>query len=554
VRIYRSALGYFLVAYLVLLATWCTVDSSGPAAAGPPPLVMMAPAGLALIPPLPARELPTPPESPLELFSSLEAVRTSEPEAGVRQVVLVFSHPVNFQFEPAAAAGGRPPRAAVLLYPVDRASLVAGTGPLGAGGFAVSIEMIGRFAARLTVGGPHDLAASIPPGPATGRTRTLILSFRAAGATGAGSAVHVPESPRPLPRPLGRLANRATTRIAPGASLRTASWVARWGGHSTVHAVELDMAGGALSLALGVGSPVIRNRTPLSEMARRAGALAALNASYFAEDGQPLGLLIDRTRVVASPIYGRSSFGIYRQRRFLWGNPEFSGRIHTPAGDVPVVSLNGKRPDVAVTVYTPDFGDSTRTSAEGLEAAVAAGRVVGLGTHDMEIPREGIVIAVHGDTVETLAELEIGDEVGFDWGVTPPWSLCDLAIGGGPRLVRDGRPDITSAAERFAAGFSRERAPRSAVGATGDGRLLLVAIDGRNPPRDCGVTLAEAAQVMIALGCQQAMNLDGGGSTTMVVGHRVVNSPSDGRERGISTGILVLPAARPVQAAVSRAR
>jgi exopolysaccharide biosynthesis protein len=79
-------------------------------------------------------------------------------------------------------------------------------------------------------------------------------------------------------------------------------------------------------------------------------------------------------------------------------------------------------------------------------------------------------------------------------------------------------------------------------------------VDGRHPPRNCGATLAELAKIMLELHCVHAMNLDGGGSTTMVVGDEIVNTPSDGREREVSTGILVLPGDAPqTQAGVESA-
>jgi len=84
------------------------------------------------------------------------------------------------------------------------------------------------------------------------------------------------------------------------------------------------------------------------------------------------------------------------------------------------------------------------------------------------------------------------------------------------------------------------RAPRTAIGITADHRLFLVTVDGRQPHHSIGMTLWELAQFMVQLGCQEAVNLDGGGSTTFVVRGRVVNRPSDGRERPISNIIAVI--------------
>ena len=70
-------------------------------------------------------------------------------------------------------------------------------------------------------------------------------------------------------------------------------------------------------------------------------------------------------------------------------------------------------------------------------------------------------------------------------------------------------------------------------------KLLLVAVDGRQPGYSVGMTLEELAHFFLKLGAVDAMNLDGGGSTTMVIGGEVVNSPSDGRERPVGSALLV---------------
>jgi exopolysaccharide biosynthesis protein len=131
--------------------------------------------------------------------------------------------------------------------------------------------------------------------------------------------------------------------------------------------------------------------------------------------------------------------------------------------------------------------------------------------------------------------------------VLPP-SAPTLAVGGGPRLLRDGRVAVAARAEgfaplrSFAQAFVRGRQPRTLAGVTEDGRLLLVTVDGRRPGWSVGMTLPEAARLMRSLGATDALNLDGGGSTTMVVRGQVVNRPSDRvGERAVSNALYVTP-------------
>ena len=117
-----------------------------------------------------------------------------------------------------------------------------------------------------------------------------------------------------------------------------------------------------------------------------------------------------------------------------------------------------------------------------------------------------------------------------------------LVVGGGPRLLRAGRVAVTAKAEGFAppqapaffGTFVAARQPRTLAGVRADGTLLLVTVDGRRPGWSVGMTLPEAARLMRSLGARDALNLDGGGSTTMIVRGEVVNRPSDrgGERRG----------------------
>ncbi|WP_449064396.1 phosphodiester glycosidase family protein [Planomonospora algeriensis] len=115
-------------------------------------------------------------------------------------------------------------------------------------------------------------------------------------------------------------------------------------------------------------------------------------------------------------------------------------------------------------------------------------------------------------------------------------------MGGGVGLLRNGRVRISAAADGHASvNMMLRRHPRTIVGVNKSGGLILVTVDGRNPGVSVGASMVEAAQIMRWLGAKQAINFDGGGSTAMVVGHKVVNRPSDGRERTIGDALFITP-------------
>jgi exopolysaccharide biosynthesis protein len=112
------------------------------------------------------------------------------------------------------------------------------------------------------------------------------------------------------------------------------------------------------------------------------------------------------------------------------------------------------------------------------------------------------------------------------------------AVGGFPLLVRDGR-NVVAEQPGIAASFGPARHPRTAVGWSVD-RLLLVVVDGRQPGWSAGMSLDELADLMQRLGATDAVNLDGGGSSAMVVRGVVVNRPSDANgERAVGNALVL---------------
>lgn len=127
----------------------------------------------------------------------------------------------------------------------------------------------------------------------------------------------------------------------------------------------------------------------------------------------------------------------------------------------------------------------------------------------------------------------------IDWvAANDSWSAVDDAVGGGPNLVSAGVSDVTLTDEGFDSSYAAKN-PRTAVGYTTSNKVLFVTVDGRTSA-GVGMTLSELSSYMINLGCYEAMNLDGGGSTDMwVSGVGVVNTPSDGSQRPVVSGLGV---------------
>jgi exopolysaccharide biosynthesis protein len=142
------------------------------------------------------------------------------------------------------------------------------------------------------------------------------------------------------------------------------------------------------------------------------------------------------------------------------------------------------------------------------------------------------------DEAVQLLALTPGTPMRLHW--TFGWPGVLDAVGGYPMLLENG--------QLVACTTDCGVQPRTGVGVTADGRILLVVVDGRQPRWSVGPTAVEFARILRDLGAVTALNLDGGGSSTMVVEGELVNRPSDGRERAISNAILILPGPDPGEA------
>ena len=399
------------------------------------------------------------------------------------------------------------------------------------------------------------------------------------GVLGLSAGATAPAAELPLgPRSLDE--RRATTSVAPGV---TWTRIVRAGGPWRVNVLTIDRPRLEGRLAGALSNRRIAGLERLSAMARRARAVAGVNGGFFAPDGDPVGALAIRARLLSEPLDGRSALivpvdpaarpGVARlsftgavvaggDRRTVDGVERRRGAI--PAcggrgGDVPT-----ERPNPVLTctdaselvVLTPRYAPTTGTRG-GVEAVVRRGTVTALESGgDAAIPRDGLVLSGSGDAARFLRrEVRPGTRPEVRTGLTADGrerALGDqaLVVGAGPRLLRRGRVAVAARSEGFApleapdffGSFVRSRNPRTLAGIRRDGPILLVTVDGRQPGWSAGVTLAEAARTMRALGASDAVNLDGGGSTTMTVRGAVVNRPSDpAGERAVSNAVVALP-------------
>jgi hypothetical protein len=327
------------------------------------------------------------------------------------------------------------------------------------------------------------------------------------------------------------------------------------GGRWNINALRIDMRRARLDVVRARDQAV--GLETVTSIAARTEAIAAVNGGYFRTSGDFLGdstgtLQIDGA-IWSEPDRGRSSVGIVRGRgsdRLLFGHVGWRATIRAGRDSRAVDGVNRARGPDDLVVFTPQFGAATITDATGVEVIVRKGRVTEI--RDLAgatpIPPDGFIVSARGAAREwALGRLRKDTRVRVETRLQPvdasgnnPWAEVEDVLGAGPRVVTGGKVDVTDVREKMIPTFATDLHPRTAIASLDDGRALLLVADGRRPPERVGLALDDLARLLIELGARDAINLDGGGSTTMVVKGAVVNFPSDPTgERPVSDAIVV---------------
>jgi hypothetical protein len=303
-----------------------------------------------------------------------------------------------------------------------------------------------------------------------------------------------------------------------------------------------------------------------TSMARRNGALAAINGDYARESGRPVMLFAQDGELAQTALTRGVNFAvnstetatyIKHQQPELWLHEEDSGLDHVVnafnAGWPGIDMINGfsalagkdERPPsgaCSARLYATDGPHQSETRI-GIEQTHVVDEVA---CKDGKLwPRRGRIFStpIAGPKGPEIGSLTPGETVHLGWSLS--WPDVFDTIGGNPTLVRDGQIFI----ERSGPGSFFNRHPRTGVGTTPDGRVLFVTVDGRQTGYSIGMTPWRFGQLFLSLGADYALNLDGGGSTTMVVNDEIVNRPSDGYERPVSSALVLLPGPDPAPTA-----
>jgi hypothetical protein len=323
----------------------------------------------------------------------------------------------------------------------------------------------------------------------------------------------------------------------------------------SIHIVKIDRSHREFELQATKAKGIVLGLGTVSEQVHsippeNGTPVAAINGDYFVikpgpYQGDPAGLNIIQGELLSAPT--GASFWVDASGSPHIGNVTSRFRVIWNDALAMPMGFNEERKDDAIVLYTPTVGPSTMTVG-GIEFILEAasrdpwlplrvgetytGRVMALRERGDTLLTPGtVVMSVGPKLLSRIPEVKLGSLIHFSLETTPDLLGIPTAVGGGPILVKQGK------AIEFDP--SQPRHPRTAL-CFNDRYVIFFVVDGRQPKLSAGMTHQELAGQMVQSGCTEAINLDGGGSSTEWLGGRIMNSPSDGQERRVANALVFI--------------
>jgi exopolysaccharide biosynthesis protein len=332
-----------------------------------------------------------------------------------------------------------------------------------------------------------------------------------------------------------------------------------------IHVIEIDRKNPWIRLETVKAGNKLTERDKTSVMISRYDTVrhhvvCAINGDFYEGNGVPVGAQVSKGILLKKPTT-RSVFGVSENGIPFIDIVSFEGSIWTLDGtQLTVDGINENQSDSTLIIYNPYFGERTQTEPPCLKILceyLADNNFVNDTSYVQvlemdsisafhELKRQDLIISIGQNKKSQLAgSLHLGDTLAVLLNLIPAEFRISELIGGTPRLIRDGAVSVEWEKENDGKSFTYNRHPRTAVGISADSmRIFFVTVDGRQKGYSAGMSLFELAEYMQSWGIKQAVNLDGGGSTTMVVRGNIVNSPSDLEgERAVSSALMVVSTA-----------
>jgi hypothetical protein len=347
-------------------------------------------------------------------------------------------------------------------------------------------------------------------------------------------------------------ARAGETELMPGVTYdRTVEFTLH--GAVVLHVVTAPRPTGLYALAPSLARGVLTGGTEkLTQIERDASAQATavgIDGDFFDAAGVPRGIVLQNGALAHAPVPARASIGVDGDGTLHVDRVRFFGTWQGTGQRRPLDELNEVPAGGDVALFTPAYGarapavpgsaDVVLQPFAGTSPGVeSASTVVAAGTGGGEaIPANGAVLVASGATAAKLAaEAPLGTSVATRL-ILQPWSNVTQAVGGGPLLVRNGKP-VFRTTEDFTSDEVTARSPRAGVGQLADGRIVLVAVDGDQPGYSVGLTSYELAQALVELGAVTASAVNSGPYAALAFDGELLNRPLGGG-RAVKDALLL---------------
>ena len=305
--------------------------------------------------------------------------------------------------------------------------------------------------------------------------------------------------------------------------------------------------------------PVIPNSTPdlagiapLYQTAQQSQTLLAINGGFFNRINQlPLGMIQTDGALRSGPILNRGVMAWDDAGTFRFDRYSLQETATIATQTIPLTTLNSAYVQAGVARYTPAWGSQYKTLSDNEVVMTIIGdrtsgtltqqKSMGTAGELVPIPSGGYLLTVRSNRT-LAATIAVGSAVQVRMSETPNGiSAFPQVLGGGPLLIQNRQIVLDAIGEKFSPAFAKERAARSAIGRTPSGKLLMVSV--HNTIGMPGASLSDLAQIMQQLGATDALNFDGGSSTTLYLGGlggQVMDRPSRSSAR-VHSAIGVFP-------------
>ncbi|WP_050616480.1 phosphodiester glycosidase family protein [Bacillus testis] len=361
-----------------------------------------------------------------------------------------------------------------------------------------------------------------------------------------------------------------------------------------INMLQLNMNDPYTSVEIGM-SPVLEQKntvTALSKLHTRENhhVVGAVNASiYHVTSGIPAYLLAVDHKIVNlgrdfepsnSFMSVPAAFGVMKDNTAKIGRFNITISASYNNQSMKVDSFNNIREDHALNLYTSSYKeDYTKTNPYGHEIVVTGlnkkidkeasfgetvtGKISAIRSYgtksSAKIPKDGFVLSASGTKADALKNMKVGDSISVTVDIDQQWKDAKFILANGPLLVQNGKANMTIA---YNSGKALQRTSRTAIAIDKTGKkVFMVTVDSKKKGKSEGMTMQEFANYLVSKGAYQAINMDGGGSTTMaarIPGDRyasLVNWPADGSQRRISNTLEVIssaPYSEPVKITVAQ--